>query len=74
MVMVDTCERVARLMVDNNESGTVTADLTINLSSRSAVALDRPIPQWSRNLPLFTQSCQHLLMAASLRPTRRAIL
>ncbi|GFU95703.1 hypothetical protein TNCV_2923341 [Trichonephila clavipes] len=35
MVMVDTRGLVTRLMVDNEESGTVTADLTINLSFQS---------------------------------------
>ncbi|GFY26161.1 hypothetical protein TNCV_354771 [Trichonephila clavipes] len=44
MVIVDTRVWVARLMVDNDESGTVTADLTINMSSRSAGALGRPLP------------------------------
>ncbi|GFX49027.1 RNase H domain-containing protein [Trichonephila clavipes] len=39
MVMVDTSVLVTRLMVDNDESGTVTSDLTVNLSSLSAVAL-----------------------------------
>ncbi|GFW88799.1 hypothetical protein TNCV_4972921 [Trichonephila clavipes] len=39
MVTVDTRVRVTRLMVDNDESGVVIADLPINLSSRSAVAL-----------------------------------
>ncbi|GFW62774.1 hypothetical protein TNCV_2625371 [Trichonephila clavipes] len=38
----DTRMRVTRQMVDN-ESGTVAADMTINLSSRSAVTLDRPL-------------------------------
>ncbi|GFW91662.1 hypothetical protein TNCV_4500811 [Trichonephila clavipes] len=36
MVMVDTRVRIARLIV---ESGAVTADLTINQSSRSTVAV-----------------------------------
>ncbi|GFT33289.1 hypothetical protein TNCV_4767681 [Trichonephila clavipes] len=31
--MVDTRVRVARLIVDNDESGAMTADLTINLST-----------------------------------------
>ncbi|GFW00777.1 hypothetical protein TNCV_1920681 [Trichonephila clavipes] len=37
MVMLDLHLRVTCGMVDNNESGTVTADLTINLSSQSPV-------------------------------------
>ncbi|GFX10701.1 hypothetical protein TNCV_147431 [Trichonephila clavipes] len=36
--------RIARLMVDNDESSTLTADLTVNLSYRSAVALGRSLP------------------------------
>ncbi|GFT96843.1 hypothetical protein TNCV_2123141 [Trichonephila clavipes] len=39
MVMEDTSMQVTRLIVDNDESGTVTADLTVKLSSQSAVAL-----------------------------------
>ncbi|GFU11985.1 hypothetical protein TNCV_3265771 [Trichonephila clavipes] len=38
------CVRVVRLMVHNDESGAVTADLTINLSSQFAVALGRSLP------------------------------
>ncbi|GFX07242.1 hypothetical protein TNCV_2972191 [Trichonephila clavipes] len=38
MVMVDTHVWIASLMVDNDESVALTVDLTINLSSRSAVA------------------------------------
>ncbi|GFT08012.1 hypothetical protein TNCV_2589371 [Trichonephila clavipes] len=44
MVMVDTLVRVTRLMVDNDESSTMTADLTTNLSSWSVVDLSRPLP------------------------------
>ncbi|GFX78638.1 hypothetical protein TNCV_30781 [Trichonephila clavipes] len=44
MVMLDTRVRVARLMVDYVESGAVKAELTINLSSRSEVALGQPLP------------------------------
>ncbi|GFU50639.1 hypothetical protein TNCV_2798671 [Trichonephila clavipes] len=44
MVMVDTRGLVTRLMVDNEESGTVTADLTINLSFQSDEVLGRPLP------------------------------
>ncbi|GFX92420.1 uncharacterized protein TNCV_1706961 [Trichonephila clavipes] len=43
MVMVDTHVWATRLMVDNDESGAVTVDLIINLSSRSAVALGRSL-------------------------------
>ncbi|GFW93264.1 hypothetical protein TNCV_2603821 [Trichonephila clavipes] len=39
MVMVVTRVRVTHLMADYDESGPVTADLAINLTSRSAVAL-----------------------------------
>ncbi|GFX26431.1 hypothetical protein TNCV_950291 [Trichonephila clavipes] len=39
MVMLGTGVWDARLMVDNEESGTVTADLTITLSFVSAVAI-----------------------------------
>ncbi|GFV72701.1 hypothetical protein TNCV_1951701 [Trichonephila clavipes] len=65
--MVDIHVRVTRLMVDNDKSGAVTADLTINLSSRSDVALGQPLPSWRRNVPMSTRSSQHLLMAASGR-------
>ncbi|GFX75258.1 hypothetical protein TNCV_3042811 [Trichonephila clavipes] len=41
--MVDTRVPVARLMVDDDVSGAVTADLTINLSSQYAGALSRPL-------------------------------
>ncbi|GFX18024.1 ADAMTS-like protein 1 [Trichonephila clavipes] len=44
MVMVDTRGLVTRLMVDNEESGAVTADLTINLSFQSDEVLGRPLP------------------------------
>ncbi|GFS72722.1 hypothetical protein TNCV_1421101 [Trichonephila clavipes] len=64
--MVDTRVRFISLMSDNDESGAVTADLTINLSSRSAVSLSRHLPS-STTLLLSTHSCQHLLMTASLR-------
>ncbi|GFS79865.1 hypothetical protein TNCV_750441 [Trichonephila clavipes] len=37
MVMVDTGVRIARLMVDNDELSAVTADLIVNMSSRSAL-------------------------------------
>ncbi|GFT27986.1 uncharacterized protein TNCV_643961 [Trichonephila clavipes] len=43
-VMMDIRMRVARLMVDYDESGAVTAGLTINLTSLSDVALGRPLP------------------------------
>ncbi|GFV06851.1 hypothetical protein TNCV_1962721 [Trichonephila clavipes] len=33
MFMVDTCVRVVHLMIDNDESSIVTADLTTNLAS-----------------------------------------
>ncbi|GFU52532.1 transposable element Tcb1 transposase [Trichonephila clavipes] len=39
MAMVDTRVRVVRVVVDNDESGAVAADLTTNMYSRSAVAL-----------------------------------
>ncbi|GFV64775.1 hypothetical protein TNCV_808721 [Trichonephila clavipes] len=39
MFMVDTRVSVVRMMVDNDESDAVTADLTVNLSSTSAVVL-----------------------------------
>ncbi|GFT54046.1 hypothetical protein TNCV_154031 [Trichonephila clavipes] len=39
LFMGDTRVRVLRLMVDNDESSSVTADLTINLSSGFAVVL-----------------------------------
>ncbi|GFX59052.1 hypothetical protein TNCV_3814861 [Trichonephila clavipes] len=41
IAVLDTHVWVARLMVDNDESGAVTIDLTINLTSRPAVA---PLP------------------------------
>ncbi|GFY25371.1 DUF1758 domain-containing protein [Trichonephila clavipes] len=41
MVMVVTRVRVTHLMVDKDESSDATADLTINLSSRSVVTLDQ---------------------------------
>ncbi|PRD36163.1 UNVERIFIED_CONTAM: hypothetical protein NCL1_09471 [Trichonephila clavipes] len=44
LVMMDIRMRVARLMVDYDESGAVTAGLTINLTSLSDVALGRPLP------------------------------
>ncbi|GFT82534.1 hypothetical protein TNCV_1633411 [Trichonephila clavipes] len=44
MVMLDSRVQVVRLMVGNDESDALTADLTINLSSRSAEALRRPLP------------------------------
>ena len=43
MVITDTRVQVARLMVDNDESGAVTDDLAITLSSRSVVALGQPL-------------------------------
>ncbi|GFU31671.1 hypothetical protein TNCV_1175611 [Trichonephila clavipes] len=39
MVMVDTRVWVTRLMVDNDESGVLTEDMTINMSSLSAMIL-----------------------------------
>ncbi|GFW90324.1 hypothetical protein TNCV_2121881 [Trichonephila clavipes] len=39
IVMVDTRVRVARQMVDKDESGAVTTDLTINLYSGSAAIM-----------------------------------
>ncbi|GFX43818.1 HTH_Tnp_Tc3_2 domain-containing protein [Trichonephila clavipes] len=39
MVIVDTRVRIVRLIVDNDESDAVTADLTVSLSSRSSVVL-----------------------------------
>ncbi|GFV60474.1 uncharacterized protein LOC103524116 [Trichonephila clavipes] len=44
VAMVDTHVWVARLMVDKDDSKAVTVDLTINLSSLSAVALGQPLP------------------------------
>ncbi|GFV42314.1 hypothetical protein TNCV_3165451 [Trichonephila clavipes] len=35
---------VTLFMVDNDESGAVIVDMTINLSSRSSVALGQPLP------------------------------
>ncbi|GFT43511.1 hypothetical protein TNCV_3132801 [Trichonephila clavipes] len=42
--MVDIHLRVTRLMVDNDGSGAVTADIAINLSSQSAVIVGLPLP------------------------------
>ncbi|GFV08042.1 hypothetical protein TNCV_1046711 [Trichonephila clavipes] len=42
--MEDTRFRVGRLMVDNDESGSVTVVSTVNLSSRTDVALGTFIP------------------------------
>ncbi|GFV61853.1 hypothetical protein TNCV_4106581 [Trichonephila clavipes] len=44
MALVDTHVWVSCLMVDNSESGSVTVDLIINLSSRSTLALGQPLP------------------------------
>ncbi|GFW64892.1 hypothetical protein TNCV_391581 [Trichonephila clavipes] len=44
MVIVDTRVLVAWLIIDSDESGDEVADLTINLSSRSAVVLGQPLP------------------------------
>ncbi|GFW51147.1 ATP-dependent DNA helicase [Trichonephila clavipes] len=44
LIMMDNRKRIARLMIDNDESGVGTADLKINLSSQFAVALGRPLP------------------------------
>ena len=44
MVMVDCGVWVERLVVDRDEEGAETADRTITLSSRSVVALGRPLP------------------------------
>ncbi|GFX43476.1 hypothetical protein TNCV_4874961 [Trichonephila clavipes] len=68
MVMEDTRMQVTRLMVDSVKSGTLSADLTINMSSRSSVAIGRLLPSRRWNLPLSTHSCHHHLMASSLDP------
>ena len=43
MLIVDIRVRVDSLMVDSDESGAVTADLTVTLSTSSCVALDQPL-------------------------------
>lgn len=61
-------------MVDNDESGKLTADLRITVPSRSYVVLGQLLLTWRLNLPLLTHSRQHRLTAASLRPRRPTIL
>lgn len=43
MVILHTCVRITREMVDNDEFGAVTANLTIALSSRSVAVIGRPL-------------------------------
>ncbi|GFU05322.1 hypothetical protein TNCV_3262661 [Trichonephila clavipes] len=60
--MVNTHVWIACLMVDINKSGAATVDLTNNLSSRSAVALDIQCHQ--------RETIRRRLTEVGLRPTR----
>ncbi|GFV13009.1 hypothetical protein TNCV_3175441 [Trichonephila clavipes] len=55
-------------MVDNDESGAMTADLTVNLSSRSAVDLGRSLPFMTLKSATVHRFLPVLLMAAPLDP------
>ena len=59
------CESI--LMVDSDDSGAVTADLIVTLSTRSDVALNQPLTSWPWNLQLSTHTCKHLLIGVWIR-------
>lgn len=62
MVLVITEVPATRRIDENCESGTLSAALTIDMSSRSVISLGRPLPSWRCVWPLFTHSFQNLLI------------